>query len=58
MYPRSGFRSGEHPPKPTLLEPPFCEPPISDVGGSGLATDPDLPKVLSDDFSSRGRANH
>ena len=26
-YPRSGFRSGEHPPKPPFWKPPFCEPP-------------------------------
>ena len=34
MYPRSGFRSGEHPPKPpfwktTLLATPYFEPPDS-----------------------------
>ena len=26
-YPRSSFRSGEHPPKPPFWKPPFCEPP-------------------------------
>ena len=28
LYPRSGFGTMEHPPKPPFWKPPFCEPPI------------------------------
>ena len=44
MYPRSGFGTGEHPPKPPFWKPRFCEPPTHLRSDDNISRPPPPPQ--------------